>query len=252
MTSSDSPTTHDLVNEPARPLTEEERKAADRDIPVGERVYAPASERIPREPVPGHRDFVDHPDGGTPERQAAGVSSPAMQANAEPSFTRVPRPSTYPSPSDLPSPERWMSASPAMFPMGIVWAASCAVGVWLFMRWRRERNKPMNRIRRQAEQARRTAYQLRGRVPEIPEQATRPAMGLSTVLLSVAVFLWQQSQSRARSKELARQTHKRARWFGRKAADAVPDTDWQQRLMTLRERWNPGRIELEKISIPKR
>jgi hypothetical protein len=145
-----------------------------------------------------------------------------------------------------------MSTSPVMFPMGIVWATCSGVGIWLFMRWRRERNKPINRLRRQAEQARRTAYELRARVPELPDEATRPAMGLGTVLLSLGVFLWQQSQSRARSEQLARQTNKRARWFGRKAARAMSDADWQQRLIQLRERWNPGRLELEKISIPRR
>src|SRR5262249_14137606 len=49
--------THDLVTESSRPLTEEERKAADRDASVAHTVYAPASERVAREPVPGHRDF---------------------------------------------------------------------------------------------------------------------------------------------------------------------------------------------------
>src|SRR5258708_34751179 len=121
---------NDLVNEVARPLTEEERKPADRDVPVAERVYAPASERVPREPVPGHRDFVEHPDTATPERQAAGVSATSvMQASAEPTFTRVPRPSSY---GDDP-PQRSMSS--ALFPMSIAPAICCGVGVWLFMRW---------------------------------------------------------------------------------------------------------------------
>src|SRR5438105_6075158 len=123
--------THELVNEVSRPLTEEERKAADRDVPLAEPVYAPASERVPREPVPGHRDFVEHPDPATPERQAAAVSSPiaapaTQSSSAEPAFTRVARPSSSPS-SDASDPsethhERWMSASPALFPMSIGWA----------------------------------------------------------------------------------------------------------------------------------
>jgi hypothetical protein len=266
--------THDLVSETSRPLTDEERKAADRDVPISERVYAPASERVPREPVPGHRDFVEHPDTATPERQAAAVSSPVMQSESEPSFTRVPRPSSSPSGygSDAPEahPERWMSASPAMgaalVPMSVVWAACCGVGIWLFMRWRRERSRPINRIRRQAEHARRRANELRGRMPEIPDEATRPAMGLGTVLLSAAIFLWQQSQARSRSqmaedrlkstsrdaRRRAEKTSRQANKFGRKAAHAVSETDWQQRLVQLKERWNPGRVELEKISIPRR
>ena len=44
--------THGLTAETTRPLTDEERKAADRDAPVGQRVYAPASERVPVNPVP--------------------------------------------------------------------------------------------------------------------------------------------------------------------------------------------------------
>ena len=49
---------HGLTLDSARPLTEEERKAADRDTRVGERVYAPASERVPKPPVPGDEKFV--------------------------------------------------------------------------------------------------------------------------------------------------------------------------------------------------
>ena len=29
------------------------------------------------------------------------------------------------------------------------------------------------------------------------------------------------------------------------------DADWQKRLMSLKERWNPSRLELEKIAISK-
>src|SRR5258708_495954 len=82
---------HDLSAEAVRPLTDAERKAADRDAPTGERVYAPASERVPVQPVPGHRNFTDHPDTHTPEREAAGAES---TGSTEPSFTRVARPST--------------------------------------------------------------------------------------------------------------------------------------------------------------
>jgi hypothetical protein len=44
---------HDLVNEPSRPLTEAEKEAAERDPGRSERVYAPASARVPKEPAPG-------------------------------------------------------------------------------------------------------------------------------------------------------------------------------------------------------
>ena len=253
---------HDLVNQTARPLTDEEKKAADRDTSVGERVYAPASERVPRDPVPGHRDFVDHTDPSTTERQAATTNTtltPTMtETSSEPTFTRVPRPSTNPPtdmPADAPADERWMRPSPAMFPIGIGWAIASGVGIWLFMRWRRERNKPINRLRRQAMQARRTAYELRERMPEIPEEATRPAMGLGTVLLSLAVFLWQQSQARSRAQEASRRMDKASRRMAKTskgAKKAMQEADWQERLMQLRERWNPSWLELDKVSVPKR
>ena len=144
--------THNLVTESARPLSDDERKAADRDTPVGERVYAPASERVPREPAPGHRDFVEHPDTRTPERQAAASSATATIAGQEePSFTRVARPSNSPGPSgssESSEPQRWMSSSPAigsmLVPMGLGWTAvgiGSGVAIWMWMRWRRERNK---------------------------------------------------------------------------------------------------------------
>lgn len=251
---------HDLVNQTARPLTDEEKKAADRDTPVGERVYAPASERVPRDPVPGHRDFVDRTDTSTTERQSAtSTVTPTMtETPSEPTFTRVPRPGTTP-PSymaaEAPAEERWMSPSPAMFPIGVGWAIACGVGVWLFMRWRRERNKPMNRLRRQALQARRTAYELRDRMPDIPEEATRPAMGLGTVLLSIAVFLWQQSQTRSRAQAVSHRMGKVSRRMDKSskhARKAMEDAEWQERLMQLRDRWNPSWLELDKVSLPKR
>src|SRR5229473_7605802 len=73
-----------LTSEAARPLTDEERKAADREAPAGQTVYAPASERVPVNPVAGHRDFVEHPDTHTPEREAAASQS---TDSLEPSFT---------------------------------------------------------------------------------------------------------------------------------------------------------------------
>jgi hypothetical protein len=269
---------HELVTEVSRPLTEEERKAADRDTPVGERVYAPASERVPREPVPGHRDFLEHPDTHTPERAAAATT----QTATEPSFTRVPRPSTSNSePEYQHEHERWMSNSSGfgagLVPMGIGWLALgiCGgIGLWLWVRWQRERNKPINRIRRHAKQtasqARQTASELRERMPELPDEATRPAVGLGTALLSVGLLLWQQSQSRSRlndaqsrvedarsrmrkgSKEAARRTDKASREatkraekasreaakLGRQAAHTVSEVDWQERLMQLKDRWN--------------
>jgi len=257
--------TRELTAEGSRPLTDDERKAADREAPAGQTVYAPASERVPVNPVPGHRDFVEHPDTHTPERTAA-----ANQASesTEPSFTRVARPSTTstsgPYDSGTTNPEwsspydsRWdTDKSGNWFGMSMGWAtfAICsAAGVWLWLRWQRERNKPINRLRRQARQA---AAELRERVPS-PEDAARPAMGLTTAILSILLVWWQQSQSRARDadKIVSRQGKKAARRADKamaRASDAMSDADWQKRLTSLKKRWSPGRLELERISISRR
>ena len=148
--------THELTAEAARPLTEAERKAADREAPAGRTVYAPASKRVPVKPVAGHREFVDHPDTHTAERAAA---SPA---SIEPPFARVPRPTTSPMGSYASATTRpnWTSSSwengsssGKWLGMSIGWltlATSSAVGVWLWLRWQRARNAPLNRLRRQA------------------------------------------------------------------------------------------------------
>jgi hypothetical protein len=273
---------HDLVNDSARPLTDEERKAADRDASnPGERVYAPASERVPKT-VAGYRDVVEHTDTATPERQAAGPGNTSAghwpQAH-EPSFTRVSRPSngdettgssTGEMDSDWNRPaNRWMSnmSGGSLVPIGIGWlgVSICAgVGIWLWLRWQRERNKPINRLRRQARQAAALARERIADMPELPEEATRPAIGLGTALLPIAVVLWQKAQSRGNSraeqarsrsrdaKGRAQQASKQASKKGREAVSAISEVDWQQRLMRLRDFWNPSRIEMEKVSIPKR
>jgi hypothetical protein len=246
--------TRDLSAEVSRPLTEDERKAADVGTTVGERVYAPASERVPREPVPGHRDFVEHPDTRTPERVAAG------QAEGEPAFTRVPRPGATGNEAYTQEMPSQTSARRLWPPIG--WAVGCGlcagVGIWLWMRWQRERNKPINRIRRQARQ---TAYELRDRMPSSDEAAV-PAVGLSTAVLPLIVWAWQRSRSRSIQREVrgradkaARRGQKATRWtdrVARQAAQTVSEMDWQQRLGVLKELWHPSRVELEKTSITHR
>lgn len=267
-----------LVNDSARPLSDDERKMADRDGGnVGERVYAPASERVPKT-VSSYGDVVNNTDTATPERQAASPTSAATDAwpsAAEPSFTRVPRPSNSTQTTGTTDGEgdtgwsnaRWTSniSGGSMLPIGMGWLglSVCAgIGVWLWMRWQRERNKPINRLRRQARDAAAMARSRIQDIPEIPDEATRPAIGLGTALLSIAVLLWQRSQSSSRMDEArgradevrgrAAKGSKQARKMGRQAADAVSELDWQQRLMQLRDFWNSNRVELEKVSIPKR
>jgi hypothetical protein len=230
--------------------------------PIAEPVYAPASERVPKT-VEEYRDVVNHPDTDTPERQATATST------SEPSFTRVQRP-TNTSESETSwdtSNSAWLTSDSGGSPwpkrLGVV-ALGVAGGtaVWLWMRWRRERNKPINRFRRQARQAadraRERASTLREQMPELPEfpyEARRPAVGLGTALLSLAIVMWQQSRARSRE-ELARSEiesrSRQARKFGKRAVDTVSDVDWMQRLQQLKELWNPGRVELEKVSIPRR
>jgi hypothetical protein len=251
--------TRQLTDESSRPLTEEERKAADRDAPVGERVYAPASERVPVDPLEGHRAMVEHTDTHTPEREAAGLSTPASPST-EPTSVRAEQPhygtvssGSYAPPAASPSwgqsYERAQSADTnwqgdrrrkLFMGIGFSWFTiiGTGVGIWLFLRWRNERNKPINRIRRQAWQA---ASEIRERVPNADE-AAKPVMGLTTALLSVLALLWQQSQ--ARSKDTSKRVRRRA--------ESVSDVDWQKRLSKLKERWNPRRLELEKISISRR
>jgi hypothetical protein len=261
-------TTQELVSEGARPLTEEERKAADRDSGVAERVYAPASERVPRT-VEGHRDVIEHTDTGTPERQAMDIdktsTSPTWTSNPEPTFTRVARPGNSAGGDngdyshDVPWPpqgNRWMSnmSGGSAVPLGLSWltlGVCGGVGVWLWMRWQRERNRPINRLRRQARQ---TATQARTRatelyaqmpdLPEFPDEARRPAVGLSTALLSLAIVLWRMSQARSQadkaSSKVRRRADKASRQasdIGRQAAQAMADLDWQERVMLLRELW---------------
>jgi hypothetical protein len=235
----------ELTTESSRPLTEEERKAADREAATGQTVYAPASERIPVNPVPGHRDFVEHPDTHTPEREAA---SHQAADSSEPSFTRVARPSTVPTadpytPSSTPSWQgsssygpQWNTGSErrGWFGMSMGWLTFgiCGgIGIWLWLRWQRERNKPINRLRRQARQA---ADEFRDRVPG-PEEAARPAIGLGTAVASILLLVWQQSQQRARQAD--------------KVVSRKAEVDWQKRLTKLKDRWSPGRLELEKILI---
>ena len=61
----------ELEEQPARPLTADERRAAALDSGRAASVFAPASERVGVEPLPGDREIVDHLDTLTSERRAA-------------------------------------------------------------------------------------------------------------------------------------------------------------------------------------
>jgi len=244
--------THGLLADGSRPLTAEEREAAEHDTPVGERVYAPASERVPVEPVPGHRDFVEHMDDSTPERQAASTDpsiAATMTSGGEPSFTRVERPRGSSATGYAPAPTSPLYASPNSHPTynteppsgGMRWRglplgmgsiailAGGAAGVWLYVRWQRERNKPINRLRRQARNA---VEEFSARVPD-SDDVVQPMMGMLAAAASAGLVLMQQIQKQR----------------PQRLVETVSDADLQKRLTHLKKRWDPRRLELEKVSI---
>jgi hypothetical protein len=48
-----------LLNTPARPLTDEEKDAAEDDPGRAPRTFAPAEARVPKPPAPGHEQLID-------------------------------------------------------------------------------------------------------------------------------------------------------------------------------------------------
>src|SRR5215207_3870649 len=127
-----------LTAEPPHPLTDAEEEAAEHDPGRDERVYAPASERTPKPPTPGDRPLVE---GGVAARREEAYAAAA----AEPSAASPSAPDIAPS-SDEPS------GRPSTRAMVGIGAGSLAVvgatgTAWLYRRWRRERNRPINRLR---------------------------------------------------------------------------------------------------------
>lgn len=236
--------THGLAVDSSRPLTKEEREAAEHDTGVVERVYAPASERVPKDPIPGHRDFVERADDRTPERVAAAHPP-------EPSFTRVERPSNSTQHQWTPAPMSTPYSSPMSNPtftsapnsggwrafgmplsLGTLLFIACSgAGAWLYARWQRERNKPINRLRRQAHV---TAAELRGRMPTSRDELRQGGgIGAAATLVPIGLVVWRQLTARQ----------------SRSRIQAVTDADWQRRLIALKDRWHPRRVEMEKFSI---
>jgi hypothetical protein len=241
------------MTSPDNNKSEDQTKVPETPAPIAEPVYAPASERVPRT-VPDYGDVVSKTDAGTPERQAT-----------RPTYT-PPSPTTETAWDT--SNDDWMTDG-GMKPKRFVWVAAAVaggVGVWLWVRWRRERNKPINRFRRQArqaaDQARERASALREQMPNLPEfpdEARRPAIGLGTALLPLAVLVWQRSQSRSRTEAASREASRRAdrmsgkaKKAGKHAADTISDSDWMARLQQLKDAWTARRVEIEKVKITRR
>jgi hypothetical protein len=177
---------HDVTSYPSRPLTHDEKEAAEHDVPRGERVYAPASERVAKPPVPGHRDLVTHTDEATPERQAvSGPDDGTVGRSPSQRRVRVPLGSA--------AREEEGTTTDQLFGFGLAWFGLFTLGAlaaWLYLRWQRERNRPVNRLRRQAQSA---ADEIRERVPGSPDAPTT-AIGLAAALLSSGLVLWRRSR----------------------------------------------------------
>ncbi len=73
-----------LASQPARPLSDEEQEAALRDTPRAERVYAPASARVPKAPVPGHERLIERGLRSQSEERRRAARDLARQVGAEP------------------------------------------------------------------------------------------------------------------------------------------------------------------------
>ena len=122
---------HGLTAEPSHPLTDTEKEAAEHDPGRAERVYAPASERTPKPPAPGDRALVEGGMAAHREEAQAGSAAPSSQ---EPSQGRT-------------------KGITLGVGAGSLAAAGAVGGAWLYRRWQRERNRPINRLRRQARRA---------------------------------------------------------------------------------------------------
>lgn len=211
--------TNDMSDGPSRPLTHDEQEAAEHDTALPERVYAPASERVPKPPAPGHEPLVRATDPSTPERQSAGTAG-AFQEGAQGASPSGPSRSAA---ATLPPPRPWTpppaalgyhderSRKPLVFGLS---AGSAAVigasvgGAWWYTRWRREQHRPINRVRRQL---RRTASAMGDRLPTLPSRddvldrlpdadRARPAGGAGLTLLLAA--LWAARVLRNRDRQL--------------------------------------------------
>jgi hypothetical protein len=214
--------TNEMTSAPARPLTHDEQEAAEHDTPRGERVYAPASERVPRAPVPGHRELIEHPDESTPERQATppgnGTAGTVRHTRGR-RRVRVPLGSAVREEEDPTTTGQLFGFGAAWFGLFVLGAA----GMWLFLRWQRERNRPVNRFRRQARWA---ADEIRERVPATADNPTT-AMGLAAALLSTGLMVWRRMHASSEDE-----------------SEALDSDTWQPRLKALRDRI-PTHVEAE-------
>jgi hypothetical protein len=169
-----------LAEQPARPLTDEEREAAERGPAQAERVHAPASARTPKPPAPGHDALVGPVDDSTPERRALPADETTASRPWAPGGSIV------------------LGASTGSL------AAIGAAAAWRYTLWRRERDRPIARIRRRV---RRAAAELGHRLPDggelarrlLEDERARPAGGLALGALVAALLVNRTLRARAGS-----------------------------------------------------
>ncbi len=73
-----------LAELPPRPLTRDEKEAARHDPGLRERVYAPASKRVPRRPAPGHAELIERGLADETEERRRGAEEVARETGATP------------------------------------------------------------------------------------------------------------------------------------------------------------------------
>jgi hypothetical protein len=120
-------------------------------------VWHPTSDTARREDstamTPMGDTFEDQYTSATADLSAGGVAVTTAHADEPaPDYVSSPLPEVLPAPEEplmlpAPAPQR----RPATFGVGAAAAltlGAAAAGAWLFARWQRERNKPINRLRR--------------------------------------------------------------------------------------------------------
>jgi len=164
-------------------------------------VEKPMSEAVPAGVAPQSDRFEDQYTSATADLAAGGVAS-AVEVEAVPAepqaaqlSQREPYGPLVPSPgaaTRLSEPEAWGTLAPRRrlgVGAGAVLAVSGGVGgAWLYARWQRERNKPINRLRRGA---REVAGRLGERIPDVDElpYGAAPMSGAATALLLTALVV---------------------------------------------------------------
>ncbi|HLZ30848.1 MAG TPA: hypothetical protein VKV73_26315 [Chloroflexota bacterium] len=190
----------------------------------------PMSEPVRPGPAPQGDRFADQYTSATADLSAGGVA--VAVAETLPTEAVPPQRQTYltpvPAAALAESQELGIMRTPGRRRLGVgaVLAVSGGVGgAWLYARWQRERNKPINKLRRNA---RVMASRLGERIPDVDElpSGTAPVSGAATALLLTALVASRAlhrdpadpiDEVRARAEELLRASAQEATRQGRAA-----------------------------------